>query len=793
MQTGQIKEYMQPSKLNSRLSFHLVVETWKKKMAEGGDGLMAFYGDLLNRVSEVPELLAPIEDLSLLDQHKQLVEIMIASLIPLTLSEEKDLYAIAVPFSYQTIFASKPFKKLFLKTDDDRIKVQDETAKSLSEEKVCTAYQLILNKYYNKTITGPSRSVYPFKVPGSELTKYLQLEVDTSFVEVNALHELPQLPEVGPVTCADDIRKMQTLKEVLPLENFQFTGIVLIQINDVTEQQIIHEIKNELLALDSFTDANTFQNLQTHIENLIASSSVKIGLTPFFKVNRHFVLSDQHDTGSMLFRNLSSFQEKNKVYQQVEQVFSENPEVWLMPEITEATLREYPFIKPIYADGARSMIIFPLFNDKELLGTMEITSHQPGKLNQNYSNKILPAISLFVLALEKSAKNLANEIDHAIKEQFTAVQSSVEWRFTEAALRFISESRKNEDAKIEPIVFENVYPLYGAIDLRNSSTERTRAIQQDMEEQLKAVGLIIKKARQIAPFPLLDAINFKIDRYLNAVSNILLSDDEYAIHNFLKTEVASLFNHLQKTQPLIRKDIENYLLNVDPALNAWNKHRKEFEQSITFLNSSIARFIDHEQSKAQKMYPHYFERFVTDGVDFNIYIGKSITPQRDFDNFYLKNLKMWQITTLAKAARLSKQLESRTAKPLQTTQLILAHGQSISISFRTAERKFDVDGAYNIRYEIIKKRIDKVHIKDTNERLTQPGKLAIVYTQANEAAEYMEYIEYLQSQQLLVGDVENFELEDLQGVSGLKALRVSINLEDKAEEKKEIRKLSAKM
>ena len=177
----------------------------------------------------------------------------------------------------------------------------------------------------------------------------------------------------------------------------------------------------------------------------------------------------------MLFRNLSSFQEKNKVYQQVEQVFSENPQVWLIPEITESTLREYPFLKPIYAEGARSLIIFPLFNDKELLGTLEITSHQPGKLNQNYSNKILPAISLFILALEKSAKNLANEIDHAIKEQFTAVQTSVEWRFTEAALRFISESRKNEDAKIEPIVFENVYPLYGAIDLRNSSTERTRA------------------------------------------------------------------------------------------------------------------------------------------------------------------------------------------------------------------------------------------------------------------------------------------------------------------------------
>jgi hypothetical protein len=41
-----------------------------------------------------------------------------------------------------------------------------------------------------------------------------------------------------------------------------------------------------------------------------------------------------------------------------------------------------------------------------------------------------------------------------------------------------------------------------------------------------------------------------------------------------------------------------------------------------------------------------------------------------------------------------------------------------------------VDGAYDIRYEIVKKRIDKALIKGTNERATQPGKIVIVYSQA---------------------------------------------------------------
>jgi hypothetical protein len=85
-----------------------------------------------------------------------------------------------------------------------------------------------------------------------------------------------------------------------------------------------------------------------------------------------------------------------------------------------------------------------------------------------------------------------------------------------------------------------------------------------------------------------------------------------------------------------------------------------------------------------------------------------------------------------------------------------------------------VEGAYNIRYEVIKKRIDKVLIKDTRERLTQPGKIAIVYFNQQEAQEYIDYIRTLQQQGLLDDSLEYLELEELQGVNRLKALRVGV-------------------
>src|SRR5262249_23077922 len=78
--------------------------------------------------------------------------------------------------------------------------------------------------------------------------------------------------------------------------------------------------------------------------------------------------------------------------------------------------------------------------------------------------------------------------------------------------------------------------------------------------------------------------------------------------------------------------------------------------------------------------------------------------------------------------------------------------------------------------EIVKKRIDKAVIKGTAERITQPGQVAIVYSHSAEGNEYRGYIEYLKSLGYFTGEVEDVELEELQGVHGLRALRVAIDL-----------------
>jgi hypothetical protein len=766
-------------KINSRLSFKPLLEVLKKNIQDGNPGLKKLYSHLIEEIEQHPELMQPIDDLATLKPHLELIQQILSTIFPPTNSGHENLHAVALPFTFHTVYYSRLFQLLFLKPGTEEINVPDDSiGENLFRERIYFACHMILKKYCGYHAQDLTNTIYPYSDPHTGLTKYLELRLDFRFVDVKPIGEIPELPQ--EIVCKDTktLFTIEDLMEHIPLDRFMFEGIAVVRVNDVTEVEVISRIKNSLLHINAFSDAIVYKELEDHVQSLIGLKGLKIGITPFFKVNGHYVYSELHNSNSLLFKHFHSIIDKDEVSDCCKMLFRTNDRPVVFERLDEKSLTEVEYLQYYYSEGIRSLIVCPLKQNNDLIGILEITSEDPGKLNHTHISKIEAAIPLFTLALEKSADGLDNQIDKVIKEQFTAIQPSVEWRFTEAALNYIVHQQQHEDVKMERIAFPDVYPVYGAIDIRNSSTERSHSIQLDLVEQLQMARHVIVRAQNDSPFPLLQEIEFKLDKYIASASDILVSDEETVIREFLNNQVRSLFNHIHNTQPVVSKEVENYFSTLDPQLGAIYHHRKDYENSITKINDALARFIDKEEAAAQKVFPHYFERYVTDGLDYNIYIGQSISPRKKFDEIYLRNLKMWQLSLMAKAARLTHNLKSQLPHPLQTTQLILSHAEPLSITFRTAERKFDVDGAYNVRYEIVKKRIDKVRIKDTNERLTQPGKIAIVYSQVKEAEEYLEYIEFLQNQHLLKTGVEHLELEELQGVVGLKALRVDVQFEE---------------
>ena len=781
MEDGAI--HFSESLFNSQLSFRPLVNALKKNIAEGNPGMQKLYGQVVQQFEQHPGLMGPISDLSSLMPYAELIQELLSAVFPPTTANQ--MYGASLPFKNIAVYASHLFKDLLLKPDSNEIHIpENEISETLNREKLHFAYGLVLKKYLGYKSPETSRSVYPFTDPVTKLTRYMELRIDGRFIDVNPLHEMPHMPDSIVNHHTNSIMTIAQLMELVPLDKFMFEGVAIIRVNDVTEQEVISKIKNKLIDDSTFSNPNIYTELESYIQELIGLKDSTIGITPFLRINGHYVYSDLNNNNSILIRHFHSNADKDEISDYCKLLFRENSQPVLFETLDQASLARVQSLQYYYMEGARSLILCPLKFHDGLIGILEIISKTPGQLQPVHVGRLEAVIPLFTLGLEKTLERLNNDVDTVIKKKFTAVQPAVEWRFTEAALNYIVKKHGNESVKIERICFEDVYPVYGAIDIRNSSTERSHSIQLDIIEQLEHAQKLIKKAQAGTAFPLLQEIEFKIDRYIAAASDVLQSEEELSIHDFMQGQVAALFNHLHSTLPSVKNEIEHYFGSLDPQLGMLYHHRKEYEHSVSRINDTLAHFIDKEQAAAQKVYPHYFERFMTDGLEFNIHIGQSITPRKKFDEIYLRNLKMWQLTAMTKASRLTHRLESELKHPLRTTQLILAHSQPLSISFRTEERKFDVDGAYNTRYEIVKKRIDKVHIKANNERLTQPGKIAIVYSQAKDAAEYSEYIEFLQNQNLLKPGIEKHDLEELQGVSGMKALRVDVNYDDMDNEKK---------
>jgi hypothetical protein len=396
--------------------------------------------------------------------------------------------------------------------------------------------------------------------------------------------------------------------------------------------------------------------------------------------------------------------------------------------------------------------------------------------------KLREVLPLFSMAINRSMEELNTRVQAVIKEQCTAIHPTVEWRFRRAALDWMQYRKEGVVTEMEPIVFDGIYPLYGVSDIRGSSTHRSAAIRADLVAHLRLAQDILRLGYGTRPLPILDELAYHVGKKIAHLEMELAAGDEIAILDFLRRDVEPLFNHMRGFGTDVEEKIQAYWAAIDPRMGTLYRCRKAFDESVTLINETLSTYLDAEEEKAQAMFPHYFEKHKSDGVEFGIYIGSSLVEHGTFDTLYLNNLRLWQLMVMCGMARQVEGLKDRLPVPLEVAHLLLVQHTPLAIRFRFDEKRFDIDGAYNMRYEIVKKRIDKARIRNTHERLTQPGTLAIVYSQAKEAMEYREYIEYLQMAGYLTPGIEEVELEDQEGAQGLRALRVTVAMQTAAEQ-----------
>lgn len=374
---------------------------------------------------------------------------------------------------------------------------------------------------------------------------------------------------------------------------------------------------------------------------------------------------------------------------------------------------------------------------------------------------------------------IENEIEAVIQREYTSIHKSVYWKFREEVKKrvdpFNPHKTDNETAAFEDIIFKDVYALYGETDIKGSSEKKNQAIVQDLNQQIAQIISLLLILENNSLMPFFALIRFTLGKFREELENPFQNKFEQIIQRYIENEVHPILKNIDIYNHCYGQ-VQDYLKLTDPKTGLFFKARKELDDSIMTVNRALTTILDEKDQIAQQSFPHYYERFKTDGVEHNFYIGASIEPDRKFEKFHLDNLRLFQFETICEMEHSHYKLIPSLPYQLQVASLILVFNAPISIRFKMDEKHFDVDGSYNARYEIVKKRIDKALIRGTEKRITEPYKITIVYSHDSDGEDYIKYAKYLHHKGLLHEDIERIDVEDLQGITGLKAIRVTLNL-----------------
>jgi hypothetical protein len=758
----------------SELSLAPLVAFWQRTMHPEHPVEGALAVKVQQALQEAPTLLEPITDDSVIAQHQEIVDTLMSVIFPRAFGDA--VHAAALwPFYLRSFYATPAFTRRLLAEDGCMRGRPNVEADLIEQIRILYAYALVLERVYGLKVDFAYPLIYTATDPDTGLDCHFKAVWDTRFVEVHTVGAIPPMTEALRSQILANLGNIPALMDLLPPAHFIFHGFLVLDALEVTDQEVLSSLKRDLIERESLISTTRFHSLQAKLRTLLRRPELCFGLAARQGEQVWLLYGEAEIAYHCIYADSKHYAMSELAGSVYERVFTHG-ELIIVEDLTTYAPRS-AVEDALLQQGVRNLVVAPLLYQNTVIGALELLSSLPGSLHAMNTVKLQEVLPLFAMAVQRSTDELDTRIQAVIKEQCTAIHPAVEWRFRQAAIRWIEQRQHGALVEMEPIVFDQIYPLYGVSDIRSSSMHRNAAIQADLVAHLELARDILQLGYAYSPLPLLTALSFHACRHIAHLEAGLGASDESMVLDFLRRDVEPVFSYLQTCDAELRDKIDVYRATLNPRLGTLYQQRKDFEDSVMQLNETLAAYLDSEEDKAQAMLPHYFEQHKSDGIEYGIYVGASLLEHDGFDMVHVHNLRLWQLLVTCGLARQAAQIKAQLRVPLDVAHLILVQHMPLAIRFRFDEKRFDIDGAYNMRYEIVKKRIDKALIKGSDERLTQPGKIAIVYSQPREAQEYRDYIAYMQAAGELTEGVETLVLEDLPGAQGLQALRVTVAMQ----------------
>lgn len=759
-----------------QISFHKLIENLEEIAQSNVDYRVKYAKGLIRAVDEVPELRTGITDIKQIEKHKTLIRHLLSDLFPTALTKN-EIKAITIPFHNITFNYSERFRHILNNAGPDfDMVIRDFDDDQFYIMSCC----LILNVYYGYRFDF-SRPFF-YDIPDEEsIMRHYRILYNGDFLEVLPSEKAIEITSSDVELLIENFHDVALWKQKFPLQSWILKGFGIMTLYDATTESAVSNLKTTLLSKpdDKASMTETFEQI---FRSIFRIPDLRIGYTALNVEQSKFTVSPFSNVHSFILDGNAECDCADMICNDsLDELITQRQYVSIsdVRKFAKET-GETAFADLLLRQNVQSAIFAPVIKNDKLLGIVEVVSSRNKELNSINAQKMDIVMPYIIDTIDRYYSDVQNLVDAMIQNEYTTIHPSVYWKFREEALLHINDTR---ETVFHEIVFSEVYPLYGQIDIKGSSEMRNLTTKEDIVLQVGLLIDIFEAILKNKKLPIFEQKIFELRELTQTIESRIKADSEQLVLNYIKSEINPILKSYKAGDELTQDLIQSYFQRLDLNSGTIYDARKKFDTSLSIINKKMSGVLDKKQAEAQAYYPHYYERFKTDGVEHNLYIGKSITNQPEFDKLYLYNLRLWQLQVMCDMENQYHALKPTLPYQMEVTSLLLVFNNSITIRFRMDEKRFDVDGSYNARYEVVKKRIDKANIKGTDERITQKDKITIVYTQQSEEREYKRYISFLQHKGRLGEEIEFFDIEDLQGVSGLKGIRVEVLFDEAADAK----------
>ncbi|MES2375907.1 MAG: GAF domain-containing protein [Bacteroidota bacterium] len=751
-----------------QLSFHKIIEGLEETAKTDTDQNCQNAQALLARVNQHPELRDGITSEEQLIENADLIADLLADLFPKALALN-EIKAVSIPYLGLVFNHTQRFKNILKDAGTSfEINIRDFDDMQLYVLSCC----MILARIYGTMLDFSKPMFYDIPTKNGVI-KHYRILYNADFIEVFATYEAPKLTRDDIDELMDNYSDIDLWKKKFPIGSYIIKGFGLMTLVDVTVENALSTLKSNLLS--DYSSPEVKKSLVAIFRSMYGIPDLRMGFTLFNQNEDKFMsVKFGPDMQSFLLPALEACDTNEVLCGESYQTIVKNHTYFAVSNV-DTYIKQNPgnnLGEHFKKQDIQSFILAPVIKDDVLLGILELVSPRPRELNSVTANKLEIVMPFLVDTVDRKVHELENRVRSVIQSYYTTLHRSVYWKFKREAQNYIQNVDAGLTYALKEIKFKEVYPLYGQVDISESSITRNLSVSNDLRNQLNRVINILKELSKTGELQVNELL-FDLKTFASELVTSIRADTEQFIQHYVEENVHPILAVANPGKTLKTK-IDHYFEHVNELTGEFHTNRRNYDKTLSLINQKLASILDQRQAEIQAFFPHYYERFKTDGVEHNMYIGATIAPDKNFTIEDLHRLRLWQLRVIAEMEVEQFDLKNVLPYQLGVTSLILVFSTPIAIRFRMDEKHFDVDGAYNIRYEVIKKRIDKAHINGSDERITKQGKITIIYSKAEEEVEYLGYIAILQSAGILANDVEHFEVEELQGVAGLKALRVGL-------------------